>query len=235
MGLFTRLHRVTVGKIEAFLSRFEDPELVFPVLVKEMEEQLEAAAEAEAKATATLKHSEREVRKHKETIDKYGNGAYLAMQAGDEETARQALDAQIQAERASEFSQKNLEIAQQSLERATLSRKRIQQQLAELRTKKDEILTRARVAKVQKKIQSTVSGTVGSGDSILDAVAKLEAQIDQTEAELEIQAGFTGEGTASASLEKRLQELSNEAEIDKRMAELKRKVGGADVPGQGRD
>ncbi|MHC4566834.1 MAG: PspA/IM30 family protein, partial [Planctomycetota bacterium] len=140
-----------------------------------MEEQLEAAAEAEAKATATVKRSDREVEKHKATIDKYGDGAYMAIQKGDEEIARQALDAQIQAERASDFSQKNLEIAQSSLERATLSRKRIQEQLAELRTKKDEILTRARVAKVQKKIQSTISGTVGSGDSILDAVARLES------------------------------------------------------------
>jgi phage shock protein A len=232
MGVFTRLHRVTVGKIEVFLSRFEDPELVFPVLVKEMEEQLKAATEAEAKASATLKHSERDVQKHKETIDKYGNGAYLAIRKGDEEIARQSLDAQIQAEQASDFSQKNLEIAQRSLERATLSRKRIQEQLAELRTKKDEILTRARVAKVQKKIQSTVSGTVGSGDSILDAVARLEAQIEEAEAELEIQASFTGDGTASASLEKRLEELSNEAEIDRRLTELKQKAGEGEDPGQ---
>ena len=232
MGVFTRLHRVTVGKIEAFLSRFEDPELVFPVLVKEMEEQLKAATEAEAKASATLKHSERDVQKHKETIDKYGNGAYLAIRKGDEEIARQSLDAQIQAEQASDFSQKNLEIAQRSLERATLSRKRIQEQLAELRSKKDEILTRARVAKVQKKIQSTVSGTVGSSDSILDAVARLEAQLEEAEAELEIQASFTGEGTASASLEKRLRELSNEAEIDRRLAELKQKAGEGESPGQ---
>ncbi|MCP4262510.1 MAG: PspA/IM30 family protein [Planctomycetes bacterium] len=232
MGLFTRLHRVTVGRIEAFLSRVEDPELVFPVLVNEMEEQLKAAAEAEAKASATLKHSEREVQKHKETIDKYGNGAYLAIREGDEETARQSLDAQIQAEQASDFSQRNLEIAQRSLERATLSRKRIQQQLGELRTKKDEILTRARVAKVQKKIQSTVSGTVGSSDSILDAVARLEAQIEEAEAGLEIQANFTGEGTASASLEKRLEELSNEAEIDRRLAELKQKAGEGEGLGQ---
>lgn len=232
MGLFTRLHRVTLGRIEVFLSRFEDPELVFPVLVKEMEEQLKAATEAEAKANATVKHSQREVQKHKETVDKYGNGAYLAIREGDEEIARQSLDAQIQAEQTSEFSQKNHEIAQISLERATLSRKRIQQQLGELRSKKDEILTRARVAKVQKKIQSTVSGTVGSSDSILDAVAQLEAQIEETEAELEIQASFTGEGTASASLEKRLEELSNVAEIDKRLAELKQKAGEGEGPGQ---
>jgi len=232
MGLFTRLHRVTVGKIEAFLSRFEDPELVFPVLVKEMEEQLEAAAEAEAKATATVKHAEREVQKHKETIDRYGNGARMAIQEGNDETARQALDAQIQAEHASDFSQKNLEIAQRSVERATLSRKRIQEQLAELRTKKDEILTRARVAKVQKNIQSTISGTVGSGDSILDSVARLEAKIEEAEAEIEIQASFTGERTASVSLEKRLRELSNEAEIDRRLAELKQKAGEGQDAGQ---
>lgn len=232
MGVFTRLHRVTVGKIEVFLSRFEDPELVFPVLVKEMEEQLNAATEAEAKASATLKHSERDVQKHAETIDKYGNGAHLAMRKGDEEIARQSLDAQIQAEQASEFAQKNLEIAQRSLERATLSRKRIQEQLGELRTKKNEILTRARVAKVQKKIQSTVSGTVGSGDSILDAVARLETQLEEAEAEIEIQASFTGEGTAGASLEKRLEELSNEAEIDRRLAELKQKAGEGEDPGQ---
>ena len=232
MGLFTRLHRVTVGKIETFLSRFEDPEIVFPVLVKEMEEQLEAAAEAEAKATATVKHAEREVEKHKATIDKYGEGALMAIKKGDEEIARQALDAQIQAERASDFSKKNLEIAQSSLERAILSRKRIQEQLKELRTKKNEILTRAKIAKVQKKIQSTISGTVGSGDSILDSVARLEARLEEAEAEIEIQARFTGEGTASATLEKRLQELSNESEIDQRLAQLKQKADqGEDAKG----
>ena len=66
---------------------------------------------------------------------------------------------------------------------------------------------------------------MGSSDSILDAVARLESQLEEAEAELEIQASFTGEGTASASLEKRLQELSNEAEIDRRLAQLKQKTG----------
>jgi len=221
MGLFKRLHRITIGRIEAFLSRVEDPEVVFPVLLNEMEEQLGAAAEAEAKATATLKHCEREVAKHDETIAKYGNGALLAVRKGEEQTARDAVKAQIEAERVSEFSKKNLEIAHESLERSTMSRKRIQQQLEELRTKKEEILTRARVAKVQKKIQRTVEGTVGSSDSILDAVARLEASIEETEAELEIQASLVGEGTASPSLDKRLEELDEESEIEKRLADLK--------------
>ncbi len=225
MGLFKRLHRITVGRIETFLSRIEDPELVFPVLIKEMEEQLQAATEAEAKAKATLAGCEREIGRHEETIDKYGRGALLAVKKGDEETARQSVKAQIDAEKASELSKRNLEIAQQSLERARASRQQIQQQLEELRAKKNEILTRARVAKVQKKIQTSVSGTAGSSDSILDAVARLEAQVEETEAELEIQASLTGEGTASVSLERKLNELDQEAQIENRLAELKREAG----------
>ena len=224
MGLFKRLHRITVGRIEAFLSRVEDPELVFPVLIKEMQQQLEAATEAEARAVATLKGCEREVNKHAETIGRYGNGALLAIKKGDDETARHSVEAQLDAERTAEFSKKNLEVARQSVDRAKTSREQIQQQLEELRAKKDEILTRARVAKVQKKIQATVSGSAGSSDSILDAVARLEAQVEETEAELEIQASLAGESAASPSLERTLAELDREAQIDKRLAELKEKA-----------
>jgi phage shock protein A len=202
----------------------EDPELVFPVLVKEMEEQLEAATEAEAKAVATLKRCERDVVKQGETIDKYKNGALLALKKGEETTARESVACQIEAEKTAEMTQRNFEIAQSSCDKATASRKRIQEQLEELKAKKNEILTRARVAKVQKKIQRTVSGSAGSTDSILDAVAKLEAQIEETEAEIEIQAELTGEGTGSPSLEKRLDELGHEAEIENRLAEMRKQL-----------
>ena len=230
MGLFKRLHRITVGRIEAFLSRVEDPELVFPVLIKEMQQQLEAATEAEARAVATLKGCEREVNKHAETIGRYGNGALLAIKKGDDETARHSVEAQLDAERTAEFSKKNLEVARQSVDRAKTSREQIQQQLEELRAKKDEILTRARVAKVQKKIQATVSGSAGSSDSILDAVARLEAQIEETEADLEIQASLTGESKASPSLERKLDELDREAQVEQRLAQLREQVSRGQGP-----
>ena len=230
MGLFKRLHRVTIGRIEAFLSRVEDPELVFPVLVKEMQQQLEAATEAEARAVATLKGCEREVNKHAETIGRYGNGALLAIKKGDDETARHSVEAQLDAEKTAEFSKKNLEVARQSVDRAKTSREQIQQQLEELRAKKDEILTRARVAKVQKKIQATVSGSAGSSDSILDAVARLEAQIEETEADLEIQASLTGESKASPSLERKLDELDREAQVEQRLAQLREQVSRGQGP-----
>lgn len=227
MGLFKRLHRITIGRIETFLSRVEDPETLFPVLVKEMAEQLEAAAGAEAKAMATLKSCEREVGKHDDTIEKYGKGALLAVKKGDDKTAREAVKAQISAEKYSELSARNLQTAKLALERARSNRERIQKQLEELKARKDEILTRARVAKTQKNIQATVNGFISSGessDSILDSVARLEAKIEEDEAKLEIQESLVGVGTASPSLEQKLDDMNNEAEIQRRLDELKEKA-----------
>ena len=71
---------------------------------------------------------------------------------------------------------------------------------------------------------STCSRPAGSSDSILDAVARLESQIEETEAELEIQASVTGEATASPSLERKLNELDRQAQIEQRLARLKEEV-----------
>lgn len=224
MGIFKRLHRITLGRIEAFLDKVEDPELVFPVLVEEMEKQLGAATEAEAKAAAALKQSQRDLDRHEEKVTRFGRGAALAMQKADEETARMSVEAQIDAEKNLEFAQQNVDCATDSLDHARAVRKRIQSQLGELQSKKDEILTRARLAKAQQKIQRTVSGSAGSTDSILDSVARLEANVEEAEAELEIQANLSGESSASPSLEKRLDELDHDAEIQKRLDKIRKDI-----------
>ncbi len=227
MGLFKRLHRITVGRIETFLDHVEDPELMFPVLIEEMAKQLKAATEAEAKASASLKGSQRDLKKQEEKVARYGRGAVLALKKSDEETARMSVEAQIDAERTLEIAQRNVDSATDALDCAVAARKRIQQQLDELNAKKGEILTRARVAKTQKKIHRTVSGSTGSTGSILDAVARLEAGIEEAEAELEIQANLTGESVASPSLERRLSELGHDGEIEERLAKIRKEVAQA--------
>lgn len=224
MSIFKRLHRITLGRIEAFLDRAEDPEKVFPVLVQEMEDQLKAATEAEAKAMAAQKSAQRDLKRQQDKVERFGRGASLALQKEDEETARMSVEAQIEAEKMFGICQQNVDIATDALDHASAARKKMQQQLDELRAKKDEILTRARVAKAQQKIQRTVSGYIGSSDSILDSVARLEASVEEAEAELEIQGNLTGDSSASPSLEKRLAELDHDAEVEKRLAALRQET-----------
>jgi phage shock protein A len=222
MGIFRRLHRITLGRIETFLTKAEDPETVFPVLLQEMQGQLRAATESEAKALTALKLAQRDLKNIQDRVDKFGKGALLAIEKGDEETARISIEAQVETEKNLSFAQQSVDCATDSIDHATASRKRIQQQLLELNAKKDEILTRARVSKVQHKIQRTVSGSAGSTDSILDAVARLEANVEEVEADLEIQANLTGEGPANPSLERRLDELAHDSEVEKRLEMLRK-------------
>ena len=55
-------------------------------------------------------------------------------------------------------------------------------------------------------------------------MARLEAGVEEAEAELEIQASLTGEGTASPSLERKLSELVHDGEVDKRMEQLRKQI-----------
>ena len=221
MGLLKRLHRITIGRIEALLDRVEDPEIMFPQLIREMEDQLRKATEQEACAIAEVKRSEREVEALQDKISKLGRGAACALQQDDEKIAREALAAQIDAERALKTAQANAEALNSTCNLATAGREQIQQQLVELKAQKSEILTRARIAKTRKNIQKTVSTGIGSTDSILDAVAKLEVGIEETEAELEIQAKLAVDARINPSLAKKLKELEQSSEIDLRLNELK--------------
>ena len=68
MGIFKRLHRITIGRIETFLDKAENPEHLFPVLIEEMQTQLKAATSAEAKATVALKQATRDLEKHLDKV-----------------------------------------------------------------------------------------------------------------------------------------------------------------------
>lgn len=224
MGLLKRLHRITIGRIEALLDRAEDPEVMFPQLIREMEEQLKKATEQEACAVAEVRRAQREVDSLKQKVAKLGQGAACAIQKENEAVAREALAAQIDAERALKTAQANLDALDSTCILATAGREQIQQQLSELKAKKSEILTRARIAKTRKNIQQTVSTGTGSTDSILDAVAKLEADIEESEAELEIQAQLAGDARINPSLARKLDELQQDSEVDQRLTELRKAI-----------
>lgn len=223
MSIIGRMKRVTTGKLEVFLSRAENPETVFPQLLIEMEDQVRAATEAEAKAMAAAKAAERSLQQTSEKLEKMTAGAESALKQGDEAMAREAIEAQIKLEAEKTRRATALAVAEESLAAARAAREDTQNQLREIRAKKDELLTRARVAASQEKIQRTVSGPSTSTGSILDAVAAIEARVEEKEAALEVRKDLAGAGSgaATASLERRIDAANTAAEIDRRLAALK--------------
>ncbi len=224
MGILSRIKRITTGKLELFLSRSEDPETIFPQLIVEMEEQVRAATEAEAKAMASVRHAEQAVEQTKGNLARMTAGAESALRHDNESMAREAVEAQVALEAELIRREAALQTAANCLDDARAARQETQAQLQNVRHKKDEILTRARVVRTQERIQRTVAGPLASAGSILDAVEALEAKVEEKEAGLAVRRELTGSGTASPSLERRIDEMNRNTEIDRRLAALKASV-----------
>lgn len=224
MNLIKRMMRISNAHIESFLSSVEDPEKMFPQLVREMEEQVGKAAESEAQALTALKLAERTQQTAQSNVERMLAGAELAMKNSDEKTAREAIAAQIDLEKALKLKTEACERAKVSYENARAVRIQIREKLDEIRAKQDEILTRARAAKTQKKIEKTINSPTYSSDSIINSIERMESKVEQAEAELAVEREMAGNGSSDIALKQRLEQLETEQDVEARMAALKAKL-----------
>ncbi len=224
MGLIKKLKRITAGRIDSFLRSVEDPAGVFPLLVEELAGKAKEARSAEAKAMTAVKAAQRKLDETAGRMQRLGRGAAMALSQGEETTARDALSAQIELENTCELRELALSRAESALSQACSAREQIEAQVADLQMRKDEILTRARIARTQREVG------IGHGDSsrmsggILAEVARMEEAIAEDEDRLVCEQGVKS-GRSDRSIDERLRRLENDDEIERRLAELMEKRG----------
>jgi phage shock protein A len=216
MKLIERLKRITMGRIEAFLDSVEKPEQILGQLIREMSEQITAAANAEAKALGAVKGSQRKFDETTGKLHRLTEGATLAAKANELELARQAIAAQIQTEQDMQKCRTNLEKAEHAYQDASDARKQLTDNLNELKQRKDELIAKSR------NIDTQTQSLEVTGD-ILDTVARMEAKIDVAEAETEIRNEISK--TLGLSFdEQRVKKLEHNAEVQRRLNEIIKKA-----------
>jgi phage shock protein A len=220
-GLTSRLKRITVSRIQAFLETVDEPEAVFPKLVGEMQKRIGDAVNAESKAAAAFKANQRRLDESLGRSVRLEKGAEMALRQGNEPLAREALEAQVRVERRNDDQRLALEQSERALVQARESRLHLEVQLEELKRRKKEIISRARSAKNAAGVRRRAWKIGASGAAILDEVARME----QVAGENEISSGIAGElsGTFERSLEYRLRSLEREAEIERRLDSIKKR------------
>ena len=92
MGLFDRISRVVRSNLNDIVSNAEDPEKMLEQSVLEMQEDLVQLRQGVAQAIAAQKRSEQQYNQSQNEANKWQRNAQLALQKGDENLARQALE-----------------------------------------------------------------------------------------------------------------------------------------------
>jgi phage shock protein A len=214
MGLFDRIKRVVSANLNDLVNKAEDPEKMLEQAILEMQEDLVQLRQGVAQTIAAQKRSEKQYNDAQNEINKWQRNAQLALQKGDENLARQALERKKTYTETSGALKASLDT--QSTQVETLKRNLIQleSKISEAKTKKEMLKARITTAKAQEQLQGMVSGMNTS--SAMAAFERMEEKVLMQEA----RAQSAGE-LAGADLETQFARLESGSDVDDELAALK--------------
>ncbi|MBO3463521.1 PspA/IM30 family protein [Aetokthonos hydrillicola Thurmond2011] len=183
MGLIDRILRVMRANLNSFMTSRDDPEKLLEAIVMEMQDNLVQLRQALAQAIAIQKRSERQLLQTQSTAQEWYRRAQLALQQENDILAREALTKrQAYQQTATTLSS---QISQQKIvvDKLKNDMRALELKIAEVRTKKDMYIARARSAEASYKLQDMLNGV--SNTNSLNAFERMEEKVVQLEAQSE--------------------------------------------------
>jgi len=223
MGILDRIRTVLKANINALISKAEDPEKMLNQLIMDMNEQLLEAKKTVAMSIADEKKLERQALENKAQGEDWEKKAMLAVKAGKDDLAKEALLRKQEYDGYAASFQKEFESQHASVEQLKDALRQLQSKIEEASRKKNLLIARAKRAQAQKQIQQTMGSL--SANSSFDTFDRMAQKVDQVEAEAEAMKEL-GEVTADQKLEDKFKELeSSDSGSDKLLEDLKAKMG----------
>ncbi|MEC5421929.1 PspA/IM30 family protein [Virgibacillus sp. C22-A2] len=215
---FKRMKTVVGSELNAMLDKAEDPVKMLDQFMRDMEADIREAEGAVAKQIANEKMLKRKANDAQALVEKRQNQAEKAIEAGNDDLARRALEDKSGNE-------KQYEQLNESWLKAKSDSTEIKAKLAEMKKeynqmqlKKDALKARAETAKTKTKMNRTMS-SIGSNES-RHGFERMEEKVMQYEAESETSEDLS---QSARTLDDEFEKLE-ESNVDKELAALKKKM-----------
>lgn len=224
MGIFDRIKTVVSSNINDMINKAENPEKMLNQLVVDMNQQMIDSKKAVAMAIADEKKLERDTLENKSRADEWEKKAMLAVRAGRDDLAKEALVRKQEFEGYATQLQTQWESQKASVEKLKDSLRQLQAKIDEAGRKKNILIARAKRAEAQDRINQTMS-TLNGNKSAFDTFERMAKKVDEIEAKTEAHKELEDLST-SASLEKQfaMLESSSGGGADAMLEDLKRKM-----------
>lgn len=222
MGIFARIARLIKANLNALISGAEDPEKVLTQILEDMGTQLMEAKKQVAVAIADEKRLAKQAQAEKEKVVEWERRAMLAVRAGNDELAKEALARKAEIATLSEQYQAQWQKQKTSVDQLKLALRALNNKIEEAKRKKTLLVARQKRAEAQSKIQETMSGLKNA--SAFEAFDQMATKVEQIEAQAEAHAELTEEYSGD-TLALKFSELSASAGAEEDLVALKRKMG----------
>lgn len=238
-SILGRIAQLTRANINALLDRAEDPEKMLDQLVRDYTSSIAEAKDAVAQTIGNLRLAEKDHDADVAEAKDWGGKALAASQKADQlraagdtagadkwdSLAKIALTKQITAENEAKAAEPMIASQREVVDQLKKGLVQMETRLAELKSKRDQLVARQKSAEAQVKVQGAIRSI-----NVLDPTSELSRYEDQVR-RVEAQAAGQIE-IASDSLESQFAELESSgaaSEAEARLAALK---AGSPAPNQ---
>lgn len=222
MGIFARLAQLIKSNINDLIRRSEDPEKMLHQIIIDMNNQLLEAKKQVARSIADEKRLLKQVEAEQAKASDWEKRAMMAVRAGDDGLAREALTRKAEHDGLAEQYHQQWQKQKQAVDQLKLALRALNGKIEEAKRKKSLLIARKKRAEAQKAIQETLSGLKNA--SAFEAFDRMEGRIQQMEAEAEAVAEIHEEATGDV-LAHRFREMEATQGAEDELLALKRKMG----------
>jgi phage shock protein A len=177
------MNRVIKSNLNSLVDKAEDPEKLIGQTIMDMEVEVKRAKKDLVGTLGTAKRLIKKAKEHEEEADGWEKKAALAVRAGDDDLAREALRRKAKARQQADDARNQALSAESASDEMKSTLDRVEQKIEELKNKKGTLAAQVKRARES---PSTEAGGGRFQSPALDELDKMTGRIDQLEAEVEV-------------------------------------------------
>ena len=226
MGIMTRFKDIMAANFNALLDRAEDPEKMIDQYLRNLEQDFAKVKAETASIMAEEKSAKRKLDECDEEIARMTEYAKKAVAAGNDGEAKQFLTRKAELTEKRTVLEQNYTLACDNSAKMRQMHDKLAGDIATLKSKRDMLKAKVKVAETQKKINQMGSGLEDAGNNMaaFDRMEdKVNKMLDEANAMSELNA--SSEGNSIEELAKKYDAQSGNSAVDDELAALKAEMG----------
>jgi len=242
MGVLSRISALVKSNLNDLISKAEDPEKILEQSILDMRDNFKDAKGEVVDTLAQQKVLEKKLESAEDDVRAWESKAMTAVRGGDDDLAREALSRKGAAAGRADALREQVTIQSDYVSTLRASLTALERKIEEAKSKKTQLVTRLRAAKVKEDIIAAREVAFGTHKSLEDdtafaAFARMEEKILQIEGKVEameelssIETGANPDIRKELEIENKLRALKAGSAVESELEAIKKQLAAGAAP-----